>query len=111
MQTTIHSSDFALTDALESFTKQQVQQSMKKCSDKVEGLVIRLKSINGPQREKECVVEVKLAQHAPVVVSKRSGDAYASIRAALSRASRTTLRRVSKRRLKRGEMSVQENDS
>ena len=77
MQTTIHSSDFALTDALENFIKQQITQSMLKCSDKVESLKIRLKDINDPKQDKECSVEVKLAQQPPIVVSKRSNDAYA----------------------------------
>jgi len=106
MQTTIHSSDFALTDALENFIKQQVGQSMTKCSDRVESLIVRLKEINGPQHDKECIVEVKLAQQPPIVVSKRNADAYASIRSALSRASRTTLRRVKKRRAKKVDMSI-----
>ena len=104
MQTTIHSSDFALTDALESFIKQQVSQSMKICSDKVESLVIRLKDNNDPQQDKECSVEIKLAQQPPIVVSKRSANAYASIREALSRASRTTRRRLEKRRVKKNVM-------
>jgi len=106
MQTKIHSSDFALTEALESYIKQQVSQSMKVCSDKVESLVIRLKDLNDPRNDKECSVEIKLAQHAPIVVSKRSDNAYTSIRSALARASRTTLRRVRKRRDKKGVMSM-----
>ena len=104
MQTTIHSSDFALTEALETFIKQQVGQSMTKCSDKVESLIVRLKDINGPLEDKECTVEVKLARQPPIVVSKRSADAYASIRGAVSRASRTTLRRVKRRRDRKSEM-------
>lgn len=97
MQTTIKSNDFTLTDALENFIKEQVNQSMKICSDKVESLVIRLKDINDPRQDKECSVEIKLAQHAPIIVSKRSSNAYSSIRSALSRASRTTRRRLGKR--------------
>lgn len=100
MQTVIHSSDFALTSALDSFIKQQAGKSMRACADRVERLIIRLKDINGPKggQDKECCVEVKLANHAPIVVSKRSSDAYSSIRKALGRASRTTLRRLGKRR-------------
>ena len=105
MQTTIHSSDFALTDALETFIKEQAGQSMTKCSDRVESLIVRLKKINGPLQDKECTVEVKLARQPSIVVSKRSTDAYASIRSAMSRASRTTLRRVKRRRAKRAEVS------
>jgi ribosome-associated translation inhibitor RaiA len=100
MQTVIHSSDFALTDALNNFIKHQARKSMSTCSNRVERLVIRLKDINGPKGgdDKECCVEVKLANCAPIVVSKRSSDAYSSIRKALGRASRTTLRKLGKRR-------------
>lgn len=100
MQTVIHSNDFALTDALNDFIKQQAGKSMSACTDQVERLIIRLKDINGPKggHDKECCVEVKIANHAPIVVSKKSSDAYASIRKALGRASRTTLRKLNKRR-------------
>ena len=48
--------------------------------------------------EKECVVEVQLPNHATIVVSKKNANAYASIREALERASRTALRKLKKRR-------------
>jgi ribosomal subunit interface protein len=100
MQTVIRSSDFSLTDALETFIKQQARKSMRKCSSQVARLVIRIKDINGPKggQDKECSVEVMLPNHGPIVVSKRSSDAYSSIRKALGRASRTTLRKLKKRR-------------
>lgn len=100
MQTVIHSNDFTLTDALTHFINQQVGTSMSVCAAQVERLVIRLKDVNGPKGgdDKECSVEVKLVSHAPIVVSKRSSDAYASIRKALGRASRTTIRKLNKRR-------------
>ena len=100
MQTLIHSNDFVLTSALDSFIRSHAKKSMSACSDQVERLVVRLKDVNGPKggNDMECCVEVKLANFAPIVVSKRSSDAYASIRQALGRASRTTLRKVGKRR-------------
>lgn len=100
MQTFIQSNDFALTNALDTFIKQQAKKSMTACADQVESLIVRLKDINGPKGgdDKECCVEVKLANSAPIIVSKRSSDAYTSIRKALSRASRTTLRKLGKRR-------------
>ena len=103
MQTAIHSSDFALTTALESFIHQQAEQSMKVCTDRVERLVIRLKDLNGPKggEDKQCSVEIKLAHCDPIVVSKTSTDAYASIRKALSRASRIAVRRIGKRRARK----------
>lgn len=100
MQTVIHSNDFAITSALDSFIKDHATKSMRVCTDQVERLVVRLKDVNGPKGgvDKECSVEVKLARHAPIVVRKRSSDAYASIRQALGRASRITLRKLGKRR-------------
>jgi ribosomal subunit interface protein len=98
MQTVIRSSDFELTEALNSFIKDQASRTMKVCSNKVERLVVRLKDTNDPQQEKECVVEVQLPNHATIVVSKKNANAYASIREALERASRTALRKLKKRR-------------
>ena len=101
MQTVIHSNDFALTGALNSFINKQAAKSMNACSTQVDRLVVRLKDLNGPKggNDKECSVEVKLTNHAPIVVRKRSSDAYASIRKALGQASRTTLRKLKKRRV------------
>lgn len=100
MQTVIHSNDFAITGALEAYIKEHAKKSMRVCADQVERLVVRLKDVNGPKggQDKECCVEVQLANHAPIVVSKRSSDAYTSIRQALARAARTTVRKLGKRR-------------
>ena len=108
MQTVIHSNDFELTSALNSFIKQHTKKSMRACSDQVERIVVRLKDVNGPKGgdDKECSVEVKLANFAPIVVRKRSSDAYASIRQALGRASRTTLRKLGKRRDSKSSLQV-----
>ena len=97
MQTIIHSTDFVLTEALDTFIRQQVSQSMKVCSNQVDRLVIRLKDINDPQQDKECSVEIILAHRAPIIVSKKNTDAYKSIKEALGRASRIVLRRSGKR--------------
>jgi len=103
MQTVIQSKDYALTEALQSFIREHAKKSMNSCNNHIKQLNIRLKDINGPKggEDKECLVEVKLANHAPIVVVKRSSDAYQSIRNALSRASRITLRKVGKRRTKK----------
>ncbi|MGH1543617.1 MAG: hypothetical protein ACRBHB_24670 [Arenicella sp.] len=100
MQTAIQSPDFVITDALNLFIKDQIRKTMRGPAEHVEKLTIRLKDINGSKggKDKECCVEIKLAEQAPVVVIKRNSNAYASIRSALVRASRTTLRRIQKRR-------------
>ncbi|MFT6047884.1 MAG: putative sigma-54 modulation protein [Arenicella sp.] len=100
MQIVIHSNDFPLTSALYLFIRRHAKKSMRACSDQVDRVVVRLKDVNGPKggEDKECCVEVRLASFAPIVVSKRSSDAYASISQALGRASRTTLRQLAKRR-------------
>ena len=100
MQTIIQSNDFELTHALDHFIKANVEKSMSACAAQVERLTVRIKDINGPKGgyDKECCVEVTLANYSPIVVSKRSSDAYESIRKALGRASRTTLRKLGKRR-------------
>ncbi len=103
MQTIIQSNDFALTRALDAFIKNQTNKSMSACSDQVEHVTVRLKDINGAKggNDKQCSVEVRLANLAPIIVSKRSSDAYACIRKALGRASRTTLRKLGKRHVLR----------
>lgn len=100
MQTEIHSSDFELTTSLTTFIRRQTDRSMGAYADRIERIVVRLKDLNGPKggRDKECFVEIKMANRAPIVVSKRSANAYASIKKALRRASRTTLRKLGKRR-------------
>ncbi len=111
MQTIIQSNDFNLTSALESFINQRVKKSMGACTGRIERLVVRLKDLNGPKggADKECCVEIKLAQQKSVVVRMRGADAYLCIQKALSRASRTTLRRLGKRKAlkKRGQSKTQ----
>jgi len=102
MKTIIHSTDFALTEALETFIRQQADKSLRVCSDQTERLIVRLKDLNDPKQDKECSVELKLSKHSdPIVVSKRGDNAYSSIRAALTRAARTALRRSGKRQARK----------
>ena len=44
MKTIIHSTDFALTEALETFIRQQADKSLRVCSDQTERLIVRLKA-------------------------------------------------------------------
>lgn len=103
MQTAIQSSDYALTGALRSFIRGQIGKTMHASSSHIHKLTVRLKDLNGPKggEDKECCIEITLPDQAPVIVKKRSSNAYASIRNALDRASRITLRRLDK---KRGDM-------
>ncbi len=100
MQTAIKSSDYALTGALRSFIRGQIDKTMHASSSHIHKLTVRLKDLNGPKggEDKECCIEIMLAEQAPVIVKKRSSNAYASIRNALDRASRITLRRLRKKR-------------
>lgn len=100
MQTAIESSDYVLTGALRSFIRGQISKTMHASSSHVHKLTVRLKDLNGPKggKDKECCIEITMPDQAPVIVKKRSSNAYASIRSALSRASRITLRRLRKKR-------------
>ena len=100
MQVVIRSNDFTITKALRNFLHSQIKRSMAACSRNVESITIRLKDLNGPKGgiDKECLVEVKIANGAPVVVRKQSTNAYQGIRQALARAARVTLRRLRKAR-------------
>lgn len=100
MQTAIQSSDFTLTRALTLFIKDQIEKSMHVSDAHIQKLTVRLKDLNGPKggNDKECCIEITIPDQAPVIVKKRSSDAYASIRNAIGRASRITLRRLRKKR-------------
>ncbi|MGH1428081.1 MAG: HPF/RaiA family ribosome-associated protein [Arenicella sp.] len=99
MKTLIHSNDITLSNTLHQFIQQQATRSMSICSERVERVIVRLKDINGPKggNDKECCIEVKLANSPSVIVTKRSSTIYASVRKAMKRASRTTLRHIQKR--------------
>ena len=103
MQIIIRSNDFALTDSLRHFLNSQIRKSMASCARSVELMTVRLKDINGPKGgvDKECIVEVKVANRPPVVVRKRNSDAYQGIRQALARAARVTLRKLRKTRARK----------
>ncbi len=98
MNTQIHSNDITLNNTLHKFIQKQAKKSMTVCPDRVERLIVRLKDINGPKGgdDKECSVEIKIANSAPIIVTKRSTNIYTSIHQAMKRASRTTLRRIGK---------------
>ena len=101
MKTVIKSHDFTITQAMERFIQRKTRTMMSASQEQTERLVVRLRDINGPKggQDKECSVEVTLPNFAPIVVKKRSSNAYASISQALKRASRITLRRIAKRRV------------
>lgn len=100
MKVEIQSQDFSITESLDYFIHKQIETSMKACSNQIERITVRLKDLNGPKggRDKACSVEVQIANFPAVIVSKRSSDAYSSIRKAVGRASRVTLRRLKKRK-------------
>ena len=100
MQISIQSQDFPLTQALETFIRNQAIKAMGSFSERINRLVVRLKSIkqsNGMDTP-QCCIEVHLAKQPNVVVIKRSANAYSTIRHAMARAERTTLRQIGKRR-------------
>ena len=100
MKIDIQSQDFPLTTALETFIRNQAHKKMSLCSEKVNRLVVRLKSIrqsNG-MNDPQCCIEVELVRQPNVVVIKRDANAYSTIRQAMTRAARTTLRQTGKRR-------------
>jgi hypothetical protein len=73
---------------------------MSAFAGQVEQVIVRIKDFNGPEggHNKECSVEVVILNFALIVVRKRSSDSYVSIRKALGRAFRTTLRKLGRRR-------------
>ena len=113
MKVVIRSNDFTLTDSLRTFLNEQVRKSMSVCARNIELITIRLKDINGPKGgvDKECIVEIQIANQSPVVVKKRNSDAYRGIRQAVTRAARVALRRLRKRQDQKSSASVHLDDA
>ena len=101
MNMIIQAQGFKLTRSLESYTREQITKAVGNCSEKIERVVVRLKDINGPRGgiDKHCSVEIKLSNQPVTVVKKTSADMYTTVHRTASRAARTALRQLKRRRV------------
>lgn len=100
MQIEIQARDFSMTRPLREHVERRLGYALGTCYRHVGRILVRLSDINGPRGgdDKRCHIEVTLPGQAAVVVEDTEADLYVAINRAASRASRTVLRRLGRRR-------------
>jgi ribosomal subunit interface protein len=99
MQIEIQTQNFSLTHTMRAHIERRLGFALSTCYRHVKRIMVRLSDINGPRggKDKRCHLEVILPGQA-VVVEDTEADLYVAINRAASRASRTVMRRVRRRR-------------
>lgn len=99
MKIDLQSPDFEITKAIRDYVTDKTNRSLSSISGNLIGVTIHLRDVNGSRggQDKECKVELSLADMPSIMVKKRSSDAYVAIKKAISRASRSGMRALRKR--------------
>jgi ribosomal subunit interface protein len=99
MQIEIQARNFSLTRAMRAHIERRLGFALSTCYRHVRRILVRLSDINGPRggRDKRCHLEVMLPGQAVVVVDTEA-DLYLAINRAASRAGRTVMRQLRRRR-------------
>jgi ribosomal subunit interface protein len=99
MQIEIQARNFSLTRAMRTYIEHRLGVALGTCYRHVNRILVRLSDINGPRggNDKRCHLEVILPGQA-VVVEDTEADLYVAINRASSRAGRTVMRQLRRRR-------------
>jgi len=99
MQIEIQARNFSLTRAMRVYIERRMGFALNRCYRHVNRILVRLYDINGPRggNDKSCHLEVFLPGQA-VVVEDTEADLYVAINRASSRAGRTVMRQLRRRR-------------
>ena len=99
MQIEIQARNFSLTRAMRTYIEHRLGFALSRCYRHVNRILVRLSDINGPRsgNDKSCHLEVFLPGQA-VVVEDTEADLYLAINRAASRAGRTVMRQLRRRR-------------
>ena len=99
MQIEIQARNFSMTHALRAHVERRLGFALSTCYRHVNRILVRLSDINGPRsgNDKSCHLEVFLPGQA-VVVEDTEADLYVAINRASSRAGRTVMRQLRRRR-------------
>jgi len=99
MQIKIQARNFSLTRAMRMYIERRLGFALSTCYRQVNRILVRLSDINGPRggNDKRCHLEVILPGQA-VVVEDTEADLYVAINRASSRAGRTVMRQLRRRR-------------
>ncbi|MGD8853885.1 MAG: HPF/RaiA family ribosome-associated protein, partial [Gammaproteobacteria bacterium] len=100
VQIEIQARNFYMTQAMRVHIERQLGFALNTCRRHIKRILVRLSDINGPRggNDKRCHLEVILPGQAAVVVKDTEDDLYLAINRAASRASRTVMRRLRRRR-------------
>jgi putative sigma-54 modulation protein len=104
MHVEIKSQGFEMTQALRNYTLQRLQSSMGLVRDRARHISVHLSDENGPRGgvDKRCMVAIRIAGGAPVVVEDTRTDMYSAIDRVAKRALNSLVRRLSRNRNRRG---------
>ena len=85
MKLKIHADCFPLTPNLESYIREQVTDTMRSFSHRIDKLSVSLTSIEQPSgdTDPQCRVVVEIKGHPPLVAIKRSYNIRSTIRTAI----------------------------
>ena len=99
MEIEIQARNFSLTRALRTHIERRLGFALGTCYRHVRRILVRLSDTNGPRggSDKRCQLEVMLPGQAVVVVDTEA-DLYLAINRAASRAGRTVMRQLRRRR-------------
>jgi putative sigma-54 modulation protein len=99
MQIEIQARNFPITHAMRVYIERRLGFALSTCYRHVKRIMVRLSDINGPRggKDKRCHLEVILPGQA-VVVEDTKADLYVAINRAASRAGRTVIRQLRRRR-------------
>jgi ribosome hibernation promoting factor len=100
MQIEMQARNFSLTQSMRRYIERRLGFALGTCCRNVRRILVRLSDINGPRggNDKRCHLEVILPGQAAVVVEDTEADLYVAINRATSRAARTVMRRLGRRR-------------
>ena len=95
----IQARNFPMTQAMRTHIERRLGFSLSTCYRHVKRILVRLSDVNGPRggNDKRCHLEVILPGQT-VVVEDTEADLYLAINRAASRAGRTVMRRLRRRR-------------
>ena len=99
MQIEIQARNFSLTRAMRVYIERRIGFAFSTCYRHVKLILVRLSDVNGPRggNDKRCQLEVILPGQAVVVVDTEA-DLYVAINRAASRAGRSVMRQLRRRR-------------
>ena len=100
MQIEIQARNFSLTRAMRGYIERRLGFALRTCYRHVRCILVRLSDINGPRggNDKRCHLEVMLPGQT-IVVEDTEADLYVAINRASSRAGRTVMRQLRRKRV------------